>query len=298
MSELSYEQLLESLFDGVYYVDRERVIHFWNKAAERITGFTKVEVVGKSCADNILKHVDEKGRELCGLKCPINAMLEDGKVHETNAYLRHKLGHRVPVSVRVSPVVNNHGKVIGGIEVFIDNSSQMQIIRDYAKIKNEAYMDPVAETSNRRYCETVINTKLYELKSFKVPFGIIYLDIDEFKGVNDRFDHRTGDQVLRMVAKTAENVLRKQDTVARWSGDEFVIVVPNVSEGAIEMVAERLRVLIKESFLLVNNQEVQVTVSLGATMAKPEDTVAFIVKRADDLMTLSKQAGKNRVSVG
>ena len=298
MSELSYEQLLESLFDGVYYVDRERTIRFWNKAAERITGYTKLEIVGKSCADNILRHVDDKGRELCDLGCPITAMLEDGKVHEANVYLHHKLGHRVPVSVRVSPVKNNNGKVIGGIEVFTDNSSQMQIIRDYAKLKNEAYMDPVAETSNRRYCETVINTKLYELRSFKVPFGLIFMDVDGFKDINDKFDHRTGDQVLHMVAKTAENVLRRQDTIARWGGDDFVIVVPNVSEGAIEMVAERVRVLVGKSFLIVNDKEVSVTASLGATMARAEDTVDSIVKRVDDLMFKSKQAGKNKVNAG
>lgn len=298
MAELSYEQLLESLFDGVYYVDHDRVIRFWNKAAERITGYTKSEVVGKSCSDNILRHVDDKGRELCDLGCPITEMLEDGKVHEASVYLHHKLGHRVPVSVRVSPVLNNHGKVVGGIEVFTDNSSQMQIIRDYAKLKNEAYMDPVAETSNRRYCETVINTKLYELKSFKVPFGLIFMDIDNFKDINDKYDHRTGDQVLHMVAKTAENVLRRQDTIARWGGDEFVLVIPNVSETAIEMVAGRVRVLVKESFIIVNGKELKVTVSLGATMAKSDDTAATIIKRADDLMYASKQAGKNKVTAG
>lgn len=298
MAELSYEQLLESLFDGVYYVDTERVIRFWNKAAERITGYNRNDVIGKTCSDNILRHVDDKGRELCNAGCPISAMLQDGKTHEANVYLHHKLGHRVPVSVRVSPVVNNHGKLIGGIEVFTDSTPQMQIIKDYAKLKNEAYMDPVAETSNRRYCETVINTKLYELKSFKVPFGLLFMDIDNFKDINDKYDHRTGDQVLHMVAKTTENVLRKQDTIARWGGDEFVVVTSNVSEGAIEMVAKRVRALIKESFLVVDDCPLKVTVSIGATMAKVEDTVTSIIKRADDLMYASKQAGKDKITAG
>lgn len=298
MTELSYEQLLESLFDGVYYVDTERIIRFWNKAAERITGYHKSEVVGRSCADNILRHVDEKGRELCNNGCPITAMLDDGKTHEANVYLHHKLGYRMPVSVRVSPVVNNNGKLIGGIEVFTDSTPQMQIIKDYAKLKNEAYMDPVAETSNRRYCETVINTKLYELKSFKVPFGLLFMDIDYFKDVNDKYDHRTGDQVLRMVAKTIENVMRKQDTIARWGGDEFVVVTSNVSEGAIELVAKRIKALIKESFLIVNDCPLKVSVSVGATMAKVEDTVTTIIKRADDLMYTSKQGGRDKITTG
>jgi len=118
MSEPSYEQLLESLFDGVYYVDRDKVIRFWNKAAERITGYSKADVIGKACADQLLRHVDDKGQELCKGGCPVSKTLQDGSVHELNVYLHHKLGYRVPVSVRVSPVKNENGRIIGAIEVF------------------------------------------------------------------------------------------------------------------------------------------------------------------------------------
>jgi len=124
------------------------------------------------------------------------------------------------------------------------------------------------------------------------------MDIDGFARVNDSFDHRTGDYVLRMVARTAENSLRKQDTISRWSGDEFLIVVPNVSEGAIAMVAERVRILVEKSFLIMDGREVAVTASVGATMARTDDRLDTLVHRADELITKSKQGGGNKVTTG
>jgi PAS domain S-box-containing protein len=121
VSNLSYETLLDSLFDGVYCVDMNKNITFWNKSAERITGFSRSEVTGLCCANNILRHIDSKGRELCIEGCPLSATLIDGKARESDLFLHHKMGHRVPISTRISPVRGDNGEVIGAIEIFTDN---------------------------------------------------------------------------------------------------------------------------------------------------------------------------------
>jgi PAS domain S-box-containing protein len=92
-----YAVILGNIHEGVYFVDSERKITFWNKGAERITGYTEGEVVGHFCYDNILKHVNDEGLHLCLGGCPLHQTLSDGQGREALVYLHHKEGYRVPV---------------------------------------------------------------------------------------------------------------------------------------------------------------------------------------------------------
>ena len=298
MPDISYEKLLDSLFDGVYYVDLDRRIIFWNRAAERITGYRREEVMGSCCSDNLLRHTDEQGNELCLIGCPLQATVADGHTREANVYLHHKQGHRVPVSVRVSPVRDDTGAIIGGVEIFSDNSNLLQILREMERLKQDAYVDDLTGVGNRRFGEMTLNTRLYELRSFKTPFGVVFFDIDRFKRCNDTYGHAVGDEVLTMVARTAANVLRRMDSIARWGGEEFVVILPSIDAQTLHDVAERIRVFIEMSFLVTQGTTLNVTASLGATMALPDDTPETVIRRADGLMYASKEAGRNRVSTG
>ena len=91
--------LLDNLYEGVYLLDRNRKILYWNKTAEKITGFTSDEVVGSFCADNILQHIDEYGNILCMGSCPVSMAINDGKNHLAKAFLHNKKGYRVPVFI-------------------------------------------------------------------------------------------------------------------------------------------------------------------------------------------------------
>jgi PAS domain S-box-containing protein len=134
MSDIPPEKLLESLFDGVYYVDRQRRITYWNKAAERITGYSKSDVIELRCADNVLRYVDGRGRELSIEGCPMVGTMTDGNTREANVYLHPKTGHRIPISVRTSPVRDADGNIIGVVEIFRDNSNLLQILKEYEKL--------------------------------------------------------------------------------------------------------------------------------------------------------------------
>ena len=298
MTDISHEQLLESLFDGVYYVDSERKIVFWNRAAERITGYKKSEVIGSCCSENILRHIDDDGRELCIGGCPLAATIQDGRTREARVYLHHKQGHRVPVSVRISPVRDAEGKIIGGVEVFEDNSNLLLILKELEQAKHEAYVDGLTSVGNRRYCEMTLQTKLFEMKSFETPFGVVFLDIDNFKRFNDSHGHAAGDAVLAMLGKTVTNALRRLDTIARWGGEEFVAILPNVNADVLGEVAERIRVFVERSFIMEGEEKLSVSMSLGATLARPDDTPESVIRRADSLMYRSKAAGRNRVTIG
>ena len=128
VESLGTDDLIEALPDGAYIVDPERKIIYWNAAAERITGWERSEVVGRCCSDNILVHVDKDGHPLCGREyCPLHrSMVTDQTSRKPMLiFARSKSGSRIPVEVTVSPLHDEHGQVIGGIEMFRDMSETM-----------------------------------------------------------------------------------------------------------------------------------------------------------------------------
>jgi len=149
----SYERIIENLYDGLYFVDRDRVITYWNKGAERISGFTADEVVGKSCADNILTHVDSQGNSLCTGMCPLAATIADGTLREAELFMHHKDGHRIPVSVRFSTLTDRDGIIIGGVEVFTDISNQEATKLRVKELEKLALLDNLTQLANRNYIE-------------------------------------------------------------------------------------------------------------------------------------------------
>ena len=137
-----YERLLDSIFDGVYFVDAERKITYWNRGAENLTGYSAREAMQRHCYDNFLGHVDEKGCALCTNGCPLTSTLLDGLRRESEVFLRHKLGHRVPVCVRVAPITDKQsGQIIGTVELFSDVSAKKRVERRVHELEGIAFRD-------------------------------------------------------------------------------------------------------------------------------------------------------------
>ncbi len=296
-SEELYRDIVENMSDGIYFVDRERRITYWNKAAERITGYSAAEVVGKSCADNILVHVDAIGRQLCQGSCPLVASMGDGAAHEAEVYLHHKLGHRLPVWVRTSLLSAADGSFAGAVEMFTEISSRQALQEQVEELKKLALVDALTGLPNRRHLEAQLHSRLEELRRSGVGFGLLFMDIDHFKQFNDRYGHDTGDQVLAVVANTLSLSVRPFDAVCRWGGEEFAGIFPHTDAPTLQGIAERLRVLVAHSRVVAGSVGLTVTVSIGGTLARPEDSAAALVKRADTLMYASKTRGRNRVTV-
>ena len=108
-------EILEGISDGVYFTNIERQITFWNSGAERITGFSRDEVVGSKCSDDILRHIDDSGKILCLEGCPLQESILSGNQVSANVYVHHKLGHRIPIHVKVIPIRSSEGNISGGV---------------------------------------------------------------------------------------------------------------------------------------------------------------------------------------
>ena len=196
-----HQDVCDNLSEGVYFVDTERQITYWNRGAQTLSGFERDDAIGRHCYDNFLKHEDAQGKRLCHQGCPLAATLKDGQAREAEVFLHHKAGHKVPVSVRVSPVVDSSGTLIGAVEVFSNIAPQKELERRAKEFEELAYRDSLTGLSSRRHIELKLRQALEEVQEFGRRAGILLLDIVGFKRVIDTFGHLAGVVVLKMVGE-------------------------------------------------------------------------------------------------
>ncbi|MGA3031312.1 MAG: GGDEF domain-containing protein [Candidatus Limnocylindrales bacterium] len=287
--------VIDNLYDGVYYVDRGRRIRYWNRGAERLTGYADADVVGRLCFDNILNHVDGSGTFLCRSLCPLAATMRDGEPREAEVFLRHREGHRVPVQVRTAPVRDREGTVIGGVEIFEDATKISAVRREVSELRDLAMHDALTGLPNRRHFEMSMSSRIAELAGYGRRFGFLIADIDKFKRVNDRYGHATGDIVLRTVARTLLATSRPGDDIARFGGEEFALTITDVDEAALRAIGERFRAMVERTRVRTEEHTLKVRISIGGTIGELGDTADAIFERADAALYEAKNAGRNRI---
>ena len=158
--------------------------------------------------------------------------------------------------------------------------------------------DDLTGISNRRYLDFHICNMIKEVETFNSSFGILFIDIDNFKDVNDNYGHDIGDEVLKLVAQTLNSKVRSEDVVGRWGGEEFIAVLKVENKRKLKTIAEKLRMIISHSYFELENMErLKVTITVGGTMFKDSEEMGTLVSRADVNMYESKQSGRNKVTI-
>ena len=293
--EQLYLSIINNMHDGAYFVDNERTIQFWNKAAEEITGYAAEEIVGKQCQNSKLNHIDGEGRPLCIVGCPLFSTIIDGEQRRANVYVRHKDGYRVPIIVNIFPI-NNGTDILGAVEVFTRNSPKVYEDNLIENLAGIAMHDALTNLPNRRYLESFLSFKFDEYTRFGRPFALLFADIDNFSKFNNTYGHDVGDAVLCNISTSLKNTMRNTDLVGRWGGEEFIGIYTISKDSEAVIVAEKFRQLVNNTEIMNNGEALCVSVSVGVTVICKSDTMQSIIERADHLMYESKQNGKNRVT--
>lgn len=289
--------MLHQAFEGVYFIDRKFVVTFWNESAERISGIPADEMIGHIFTDSILKPVDQEGNPITEERSSVKMSMLDGKIREKEGYIRHRNGHLVPVLLRTVPV-KKFTKILGVMEAFVDISARQEIQSVAERYKELAFTDNLTGLFNRRYIEDFIQSRLDDFRRLAVPFCVLFLDIDHFKAFNDQYGHEMGDEVIKMVGNSCSMMIRSSDIFGRFGGEEFVSVLTGSNEQNMFVIAETMRTIVENTGLRSNDDALKVTISIGATIARTEDTVESLIKRADDLLYTSKESGRNKVTTG
>ena len=274
--------VLDSLSVGVYLVDRERRILFWNAGAERISGYLRHEVVGRSCRDDILIHSNEQGRTICSTECPLRAALQDGTHGESRLYLHHRNGHRLPVLVRAVPIRDSSGLIIGAAESFEEPRTPNVVERRQDPTLAQHCLDPVTQLPNQTFCQVRLRIFLSTFAIAELPFSVLLVRVCELEKFSSEHGTEAGRLLMRAVGETLANTVRSQDLAGRWQEDEFVLIIANCNESCAPIIGERICSVANAASIHWWGDELSAHVSFGFATVLEGDSIESLMKRAHE----------------
>jgi diguanylate cyclase (GGDEF)-like protein/PAS domain S-box-containing protein len=292
------DKLLNSTNDAIYFVNRDRKVTYWNEGAERLTGYSANEAIGKDFSGDLLEHVNQAGQPLSDGESPLSRTMADGQPVEAEFYLRHKRGHRIPISVRALPMRDSSGIVVGAMEVFSDAPPKERSEKRVRELKNLAIRDPLTHLPNHQYMELKVVQALEDHQQFGREYGLLLVELDRFKAVLETYGEEAGNALLLAVAETLGNTLRSVDIIGRWGEEQFLLLISDVTALVLGDIAERCRALIAQSSVMQGAAHVSVTASIGATVLNHTDSAEAVLRRIDELMYQSKGSGGDRTTAG
>ena len=285
---------LASIADAVITVDTSGRIEFLNPVAERLTGWRNEDAY-KCAVTKVFSVVDEStGLEVSD---PVARALRDGCIVEPdgNVVLRRRSDAPVAIDHSVAPIRDRMGGVIGAVLVFHDMSRE----RQYAtRLAHLASHDPLTGLLNRREFERRLSMVLVDGAQLGVNHAVLYLDLDQFKVVNDTCGHAAGDELLRQIALLLRPRLREGDTLARLGGDEFGVLLEHCAAAPALQIAQTLRTAVADFRFVWKDRSFNVGVSVGVVnVSDASQTLAAVLSAADAACYMAKDNGRNRVQV-
>ena len=289
-----HEMVLKSAGEGIFGLDLHGHATFVNPAAAQMTGWDTKELLGRHLHD-VLHHTKPDGATYPVEECPIHAALEDGATHSRDdEVFWRKDGTSFPVEYVSAPILQD-GEVVGSVVAFKDITERKALEK---QLHHQAFYDLLTGLPNRALFMDRLGHALTRANRRGTRVAILFADLDNFKVINDSLGHEAGDQLLIAVAERLKAHLRPEDTAARIGGDEFTILVEDVtSVGDVVQIAERVADILQPPFIL-DEQEVFVTVSTGIALNSPtQEEPADLLRHADLAMYQAKRRGKARHEV-
>ena len=284
---------LQSIGDAVITTDAAGLVEYLNPVAQELTGWETAEIRGRHISE-AFKIVSEGTR--AAIENPVVACLREGRVVEAegHAVLINRRDHELAIEDSAAPIRDRSGNIIGSVMVFHDVSKERRLRRALAY---QAYHDALTGLINRREFENRLNVALKNaLQDEQVRHVLMYLDLDQFKVINDTCGHQAGDQLLKQITGLLQTRLRAKDVIARLGGDEFGVLLENCSAQQALPIAENLRQAIRDFRFLWNEQAMNVGVSIGCVeINKDSESIVTLMSAADVACYAAKDSGRNRV---
>jgi PAS domain S-box-containing protein len=274
-----YRLILENLDDGVFLVDTQRKITYWNEGAERITGFLSQDVIGRKCDEGFLSHCGENGCANCEGGSPLGEAMNGGRPRRLDAFLRHKLGHRVPISLRAAPVVNSSDKIIGAVEIFHLNAQNFGLAQRFRGLETFGCLDPETGVANEKMTTLRLSHRLEDLRIFGIPLGVFLISLTGQKEIHNRYGQEAWLGLMRAAAQTMAQTLPPNGFVGRWDSARFLVLLGNCDPIMLQDIAARSVSLVHASEVAWWGNLLRPTATVRTTMGEPEDTPKGLADR-------------------
>ena len=276
-----FAALVESADDAIITTTLDGRILTWNRGAERLYGYAAVDVIGQPATFLVPEELRDEIAEIT------QRLVNRARVEHYETARVHQTGRRVEVSMSVSPVYDAD-RIVAVATIARDITGRKHVER---MINHLAFHDGLTGLANRTLIRDRLQHAIARARRAGGYVAVIYLDLDDFKAVNDRLGHAAGDQLLQAVAARLQPLLRPGDTFGRLGGDEFVVVsdrVPN--DRAAVSIAERLEAALGEPFEF-DAARVDVTASIGVALGDADTDADRLLANADRAMYAVKARG-------
>jgi diguanylate cyclase (GGDEF)-like protein/PAS domain S-box-containing protein len=293
-SEARFRLLIESAGEGIYGLDREGRCTFVNDAALEMLGYTRTELIGRD-THSLIHHTTTDGSPYSADDCRIYDAFRLGTSHRgLIELLWRKDGSSFPAEYSVQPL-RADGQLTGAVLVFHDVSEAQALAR---RLAHQATHDALTGLTNRREFETRLERVLHDLKHETGAHALCYLDLDQFKVVNDTCGHAAGDQLLRQLSARLQEHMRARDTFARLGGDEFGVLLEHCPFDQAVRIATGLRDVVQDFRFTWDGKPFSIGVSIGLVpLDATTESAASALSAADAACYAAKEQGRNRVQV-
>jgi diguanylate cyclase (GGDEF)-like protein/PAS domain S-box-containing protein len=285
--------ILQSIGEGVIATDKAGNITFMNSVAEKLTGWRRKECIDKPLA-SVLHLVEEETGKLQRLT--VSEIMSEDSHHPLNGNVQIvNYEEKIPVELSATLIKDDKENVSGLVLVLHDLTERK---RYEEKLRHNAITDHLTELPNRFLFFDRLNMAMAQAQRDLHKIAMLMLDLDEFKKVNDTWGHTMGDRLLQGVAYRLIRMFRKGDTIARWGGDEFVLLLPEIPQGDIAVhVAERILHSFHKPFEF-DGLKISITASIGISVFPDDGQDAdSIIRNSDIAMYKAKEEGRNRYHV-
>lgn len=277
-----FETLAENLESSVRFVDAEKRILYINPYGERLLGYSMAEVVGKRCADFAPRHTDATGVALCEAECLLDWSLKKGKVYEGRNFFRDKKNNTFPVEIRVLPVSNATGDVVGVVEIMRDDRPRLELEELRRDIQRMIPVDLLTGLYTRHKVMEYFEVKVENAVRYGSPLGVLVVTVCDLNSIKREFGGKKSEEVMQRIGYLFRMNMRRGDISGRLGPEQLLVLLPNTSEEETRAASEKMRRVIEEDSTLVIPK--QVRIAIGTAQYIRDDTVATLLDRAQKEM--------------
>lgn len=302
--------VMDKVSSAVISTDNDLKINYWNKGAEILYGWQEADVLGK-LVDDVCGTEFMEGQQDLAQQTLIKDKTWRGELKQ-----RHRSGKEIWVDASVTLLEDDSGNYVGGVTINHDVTERklaedelrrtkesieqinLTLRRAFEREQLASRTDSLTGVFNRRYFFELLGYEFSASRRYERPLSLVMFDVDYLKKINDTYGHQVGDELLKKAAYVVRGELRTSDVLARYGGDEFVILLSNSSEQDASMVLERIYRELKSTIISADHKKLGISISAGISSLQPDmEKADQLVMLADRALYVAKNSGRNRVVI-